>query len=209
MLLYQLSIRTIKSPKKLHDLFLSWWNSFTKTENRHQRYDKTRENLHKIKRPTSLCEAMRAATPTRRSNMDEKNPLSNFTERNQFLFVSKWFSGFLSKSFFPRLWQDSWRGLFGWTINLQLLSTSFQAAGCYHTGHTGQCSFGGPSTTSAGDLMALGNFVEFHLPRIGWVGTYILLTIDLRKPIFLFGVCKWAEWNIFFWEYYIFIYVYI
>lgn len=43
---------------------------------------------------------MRAATPTRRSNMDEKNPLSNFTERTQFfLFQNDFRDSFQSPCF--------------------------------------------------------------------------------------------------------------
>jgi len=98
--------------------------------------------------------------------MDEKNPLSNFTERNQFFMFQNDFRDSFQTIFSQDVDKTVEGGLFGRTINLQLLSTSFQAAGCCHTGHTGECSFGGPCTTSAGDLMALGKFVE-SVPRIG------------------------------------------
>lgn len=57
---------------------------------------------------------------------------------------------------FPRLWQDSLPAVW---VNYQSATAlqPLQAAGCCHTG---ECSFAGPCTTSAGDLMALGKFVE-------------------------------------------------
>lgn len=206
MFLYQLSIRTIDSPKNFR-LFLSWWNSFTKQTDIKDMINEGK--LHKIKKTHFSLRSYEGSDSNQAEHLHgwQESP-SNFTERKiSFLFQNDFgipFKPFFSKTLTRQLKGAVW-------VNYQSAAAPdlLQAAGCCHPGHTGQCSFGGPCTTSAGDLMALGKFVESHLPRIGWVGTYVsywhLLTIELRKPnrkpiCFVWGVCEWAEWmNLFFW----------
>lgn len=205
MFLYQLSIRTIDSPKNFR-LFLSWWNSFTKQTDIKDMINEGK--LHKIKKTHFSLRSYEGSDSNQAEHLHgwQESP-SNFTERKiSFLFQNDFgipFKPFFSKTLTRQLKGAVW-------VNYQSAAAPdlLQAAGCCHPGHTGQCSFGGPCTTSAGDLMALGKFVESHLPRIGWVGTYVsywhLLTIELRKPnrkpiCFVWGVCEWAEWmNLFF-----------
>ena len=164
--------------------------------------------LHKIKKTHFSLRSYEGSDSNQAEQHGWQEFPSNFTERNQFLLVQNDFCDSFQTIFF----QDFDKRLKGGCLGeLSICNCSwppFRLPGAVT-----------PVTPVNAPLVGLAprvqeiwwlweNLWKFIGSRIGWVGTYILLTIDLRKPIFLFGVCKWAEWNIFFWEYHMCIYIY-